>query len=197
MNNRRNPILVRLVQLTVLSLALVSTLGVSACGDEGGGAKLEMRELATPQVTWTITGLSSEIEHDNIEAMARFVEEKTKAGNISIQVMKTDDGNTTIMLGLGGDEMIDGGLEAALREKFPVLANASIKRAEGGSMPGIEIKTVPHIVEMDKDASPEEVEDQIREALAAEGVEGDVWVEVKGEGDKKEVRVEVQAEKHQ
>lgn len=181
------------------AIGLLATTSLGACVDDAPGTRVEIRSLEQDGIHWTISGLDASMEHAQIEAIAKFVETRTKPEGVMVRVMKSDAGDTTLMITLAGSSVNDDGLEAAVREQFPALSGAKFSRSTGaapdiGPMPPVPSLPDLTFVENDKEAPPEELEAEIRDALSAHGVEGDVDVKVEGDGTQREVRVEVRQE---
>jgi hypothetical protein len=182
---------------TAIGLFAATSLG--ACVDEAPGTRVEIRSLERDGIHWTISGLDASIEHEQIEAIAKYVEMRTKPEGVMVRVMKSDAGDSVLMITLAGPSVNDDGLEAAVREQFPTLNGAKFSRSTGaapdiGPMPPVPSLPDLTFVEHDKDAPSEEMEAEIRDALSAHGVEGHVDVKVEGDGTQREVRVEVRQE---
>jgi hypothetical protein len=184
------------------ALALATTfiaVAATACVDESPGTRVEVRSLEEAGIHWTISGLDASIDHAEIEAIAKFVETRTKPDGVMVRMMKSDEGDATLMITLAGEKVQDDGLEAAVREQFPGLSSAKFARTTGAAPNAGPLPVPPSLpdltwIETEKDATQEDVESEIRDALSAHGVEGEVDVKVSGDGERREVRVEVRQE---
>jgi hypothetical protein len=135
------------------------------------------------------------LDHATMDAIAKRIEQQTAAESVNIEVRKSSDDGTTVVINAWGRSAIaDDALSADLRAQFPALKNAiiSINALEGeGPTHGLAD------LEIDQDEDPEVVKRQVTEQLRAKGVQGDVQVHIDDHDDgKREVRVEVKDEEH-
>lgn len=135
------------------------------------------------------------LDHATMDAIGKRIEEQTGAESVGIEVKKSDDDGTTVVINAWGRSAITNeALSADLRAQFPALKNAiiSINALEGdGPTHGLAD------LEIDKEEDPEVVKRQVIEQLRAKGVQGDVEVHIDDHDDgKREVRVEVKDKKH-
>lgn len=139
------------------------------------------------------------LDDGTMHSIAQHIEQQTGAESVSIEVKKSpDDGTTVVMQVWGRAAIADDAITADLRAKFPALKNAmiSINALEGDGPNGGHVGGLGDI-EVDKDEDPEVVKQQVLEQLRAKGVKGDVEVHIDDHDDgKREVRVEVKDEKH-
>ena len=134
------------------------------------------------------------LDHDTMNAIGKRIETQTGAESVSIEVRKSDDDGTTVVVQAWGHTPIaDDALVADLRAQFPALKNAVISvKPLAGDGPAARLGDV----EVDKDEDPEVVKKQVVEQLRAKGVKGDVDVQIDDRDDgKREVRIEVRDEK--
>jgi hypothetical protein len=139
------------------------------------------------------------LDHATMSAIGQRIEQQTGAESVSIEVRKSDDDGTTVVVQAWGRAAIgDDALSADLRAQFPALENAIISiNPLAGEGPADGPTRGLGDLEVDKDEDPEVVKQQVIEQLRAKGVQGDVEVHIDDHDDgKREVRVEVKDEKH-
>ena len=173
--------------LGLLALVFGSLLAVSGCqGDPETQARAaELADL--PGLKVTISGVA--LDQTKAAAIARHIEGKAiDTGAALVRMKKDDQGGSSLEIALHAKTLPDSdSLAADLVAAFPELAGATIDTApaaDGGpEMP---------VVEVSDDLTPEEAKQEITQQLQAEGVEGDIDVQVEdGEGGRRiEVKVE-------
>lgn len=179
----------------ILSLLAALAAGCATDSDDS-------ENTATPREhTGPLTGRAIEfaldvdaLDHDAMNAIGKRIETQTGAESVSIEVRKSDDDGTTVVVQTWGRAAIsDDALVADLRAQFPALKNAVIAvKPLAGDGPAERLGDI----EVDKDEDPEVVRKQVLEQLRAKGVKGDVDVVIEDHDDgKREVRVEVKDEK--
>jgi hypothetical protein len=178
-------------------LSLLTALAAGCATDND-----EPESTAAPREhTGPLTGRAIEfaldvdaLDHDAMNAIAKRIETQTGAESVSIQVKKSDDDGTTVVIETWGRATIgDDALAADLRAQFPALKNALITvKPIAGDGPAERLGDL----DIDKDEDPAVVKQQVLEQLRAKGVKGDVDVVIEDHDDgKREVRVEVKDEK--
>ena len=133
------------------------------------------------------------LDHDRVQALAKRVEAITAAETMQIKVEKSEEGGTVVVAEAWGRTAITGdAITKDLRATFPELADAVITvKAATGEPPSAKL---PALDDFDDDEDPEVVRKKVIERLRADGIEGDVKVDVdENEDGKREVRVEVSA----
>lgn len=138
------------------------------------------------------------LAHDRIEEIAKRIESITAAETMQIKVEKSDEGGTVVVAEAWGRTAIQGDAIAAdLRATFPQLTNAVIAvKAATGEPPSAKLPAIE--VDADDDEDPEVVRQKVLDKVRAQGVDGDVKVEVdETEDGKREIRVEVAKEDKQ
>ena len=131
------------------------------------------------------------IDHDRMDAIAKRLESITAAETMQIEVEKSDDGGTVVVAEAWGRTAITAdAITKDLRATFPELANAVITvKPASGEPPSARL---PVLDLDDEDEDPEVVRKKVIERLRAEGVQGDVQVDVdEAEDGKREFRIEV------
>lgn len=182
--------------------ALISLVLASACATDSEDTAVP-REAAHsgPLVGRTIEfALDVDaLDDGTMHSIAQRIEQQTGAESVSIEVKKSpDDGTTVVVQTWGRAAITNDALAADLRGQFPALKNAmiAINPLEGDG-PGDGPTRGLGEIDVDKDEDPEVVKQQVIEQLRAKGVQGDVEVHVDDHDDgKREVRVEVKDEKH-
>lgn len=143
-----------------------------------GGDDIQARSAeleASPGLRVTIQG-AGELEQATVHAIAQHLESGATDHGAAMVRVKKEDGNAPVVeIELwGGDLPAPGSVAANLKAAFPALAAADITTAQVA--PG-QAPPMP-IVAVDEDLSPAEAEQQIRDQLAADGVDGQVDVKV-------------------
>ncbi len=179
----------------ILSLLAALAAGCATDNDEPEGPATP-REHQGP-----LTGRAIEfaldvdaLDHSAMDAIGKRIETQTGAQSVSIEVRKSEDEGTTVVVQTWGRAAIaDDALVADLRAQFPALKNAVISvKPLAGEGPAERLGDL----EVDKDEDPEVVRKQVLEQLRAKGVQGDVDVQIEDHDDgKREVRVQVKDEK--
>lgn len=170
-----------------LVLALGSLIGVGCQTDEG--PRTRVTEVADmPGLKLSIAG--PDLDQGKVREITSHLEGKAvETGAAMVKIKKDDQGRTTTEIELFAKTLPSGDVVAELQAKFPELAGATITAspAQAGALAPLPI------VEVDRDLSPEEAQAQIVEQLKADGVDGDIKVEV--EDGENERRIEVKVEK--
>jgi hypothetical protein len=178
-------------------LSLLAALAAGCANDHD-----DSEATATPREhTGPLSGRTIEfaldvdaLDEGTMNAIGQRIETQTGAESVSIEVRKSDDDATTVVVQAWGRNPIsDDALAADLRAQFPALKNAVISvKPLSGDGPAARLGDV----EVDKDEDPEVVKKQVTEQLRAKGVKGDVDVQIEDRDDgKREVRIEVRDEK--
>lgn len=173
-----------------LVIAYGALIGLVACQHEED-PQARIAELGSmPGLKVTITGV--DLGHDKVQAIAKHLEGKAvDTGAAMVRMKKDDQGGASLEIELFAKTLPAGDAVAAdLKAAFPELAGASI--ATAAAQPG-GAEQLP-IVEVSKELSPAEAQQEIVEQLQAQGVEGEIKVDVKDEGESR--RIEVKLEKH-
>lgn len=173
--------------LKTLLMPLLCSLLAIACqsGDDPEARAAEL--TASPGLRVEISG--AELSHDTVRAIAQHLEGGAKDDGAAMVRIKKEDGATpTVAIELwGGTVPASGDVPGALKAKFPELAAATITTSTiaAGAPPSLPV------VAVDADLSPAEAEQQIRDQLAADGVDGDVNVKVEDGPEGRRVQVDV------
>ena len=171
-----------------LLLPLLCSLFAIACqpGDDPEARSAEF--TMTPGLRVQISGVD-ELSPDAVRAIAHHLEGEAKDHSAAMVRVKKEDGATeSVEIELRGGTLPATDVVAGmLKSQFPALADATITAstiAVGEPAPG-------PIVAVDDDLSPADAEQQIRDQLAADGVDGEVEVKVEDGPDGRRVQVEV------
>lgn len=178
--------------LIPLALAL-GFVGLVGCQHDDATSPHAAEIAQMPGLRLTIAG--ADLAPDKVQAIAKFVEGKsTDTGAEMVRVKKDDKGGGALEIELFAKTLPQSGaLIEGLQASFPELAGASINVSDAnaddalGHMP---------IVEVSKELSPAEAQAEIAEQLKAQGIEGEIMIDVKDgpEGRRVEVKVEKQHE---
>lgn len=173
-----------------LLLPLLCSLFAIAC-QPGDDIEARTAELAsTPGLRVTIRD-AGELSPETVRAITHHLEGADKDhGAAIVRVEKVDDAAPIVQIELrGGALPPTGEVAGALKGEFPALAGATITAATiaAGEAPSAPLP----VFTADDDLSPADAAQQIREQLAADGVDGEVDVEVEDGPDGRRVRVEV------
>lgn len=183
--------------LTLLAAALPSIV-VPATGCHTESADVDPSSRSAAQERESLEGRRVEFAiepggatPDQLEAAARHVETLADVAAAKVKVRAADDDATVVSVELwGADFPTDEKLTAALRDEFPFLKDAIITVApmEEGDQP-------PVVAGAEDEEDPEVLRQRIIDDLRAKGVEGEIVVNIKddGEGGRE---VEVRVEKH-
>jgi hypothetical protein len=170
-----------------LLMPLLCSLLALACqpGDDPEARNAEL--TASPGLRIEISG--ADLSHETVHAIAQHLEGNAKDnGAAMVRIKKENDAAPTIEIELwGGTIPATGDVAGALKAQFPALAAATITAS---TIAAGEAPSVP-IVAVDDDLSPAEAEQQIRDQLAADGVEGDVKVNIEDGPEGRRVEVNV------
>ncbi len=140
------------------------------------GPEARSAELAdAPGLRVTIQD-AGELPHEQVRAIAQHIEGQVQdVGHAMVRIKKDDGAAPALEIELWGGTLPGAGdLAGSLKAKFPKLAGASITTA--AIAPG-EAPALP-VIAVDDDLSPAEAEQQVRDQLAADGVDGQVEVKV-------------------
>lgn len=174
-----------------LAVMILLALGIAACTvptsyEVGMGQKLS---ISLPDKGATCDDLEPAIRE--ISGYLDALPGVEQAG-VAVRVM---GGETVIDLMIWGQDLAAGDLEADLRARFPLLADAEIATEElAGTVRGSLAQAFGHAafgLEVDADTA-EEAREQILQQLAAQGFGGDAQVEVVDDADgRRTIRVEL------
>ncbi len=176
--------------MPLLCTLLGSTL--FAC-DRGEDPEARVAELASAGGLRVQIKNAGELPPATVHAIAQHLEGPSKSTGAAMVRVKHEDGAAPVLeIELwGGTVPAAGDLASELKATFPALAGADITAST--IAPG---QTPPMpIVAVEADLSPAEAEQQIRDQLAADGVDGEVKVKVEDGPEGR--RVEVAVEKHE
>jgi len=173
---------------------LLCSLLALGCQNASEEAHARAHELeSSPGLRVTISA-AGDLPEATVHALAQHLEQGAQdTGAAMVKIKKENDGPPVIEIELWGGTLPTGDIAAQLKQQFPALAGATITSqslppGEGGpSMP---------VIAVDDDLSPAEAEQQIRDQLAAEGIDGDVKVEIEDGPDGRRVKVGVEKQEH-
>lgn len=193
-------------QISLLSPLLASTImvgsallatGCQADGDDVTPDDARESELATMQGTIIEIAPSQAMEPEQLEAVAKWLEGKSKAHMVKVRMTKDEASELgRLEVEIWGEQGLPHGLDAELRAAFPTLENAEITLANLDGPPSQGEGEVELAVTHDasvKGEDPEALEARIIEEMRAKGVQGDIVVDVV-DGPEGERRVEVKVE---
>jgi hypothetical protein len=178
---------------TLTDLAVPPLLGlllsVGACqvgGDEvtpaDRSAQVEMKQGQRVEVT-----LSSDVDSGDLRAVAEHTEGLGNVAACQVKVKKLSDGPTTLVMEMWGEDLPDEQkLESDLKSTFAFLSDAEI------SVASLDASAAPQHDGEEYAGDPEEVRQQIIDKLRADGVKGDIDVQVNDGEDGREVEVRVE-----
>lgn len=177
--------------MPLLAPLLGSTL-LLAC-DRGEDIEARTAELASAGGVRVKISNAGELPPDTVHAIAQHLEGPAKSTGAAMVRLKKEDGAAPVLeIELwGGTVPPAGDLASELKATFPALASADIQTST--IAPG-EAPSMP-VVAVEADLSPAEAEQQIRDQLAADGVDGQVKVKVQDGPEGR--RVEVAIDKHE
>ncbi|MFZ6181340.1 hypothetical protein [Nannocystis pusilla] len=179
-----------MLRTTIASLALLLGNLASAGCQTDPEVQARMAELAElPGIKVQIDG--ADLDHAQAQAIAKHLEGKAVAtGAAMVRLKKDNPGGTSLEIELYAQSLPAAeGLAAELKATFPALASATITTAPAvggaGELP---------VIEVSKELSPEEAKQEILEQLQADGVDGNVNVQIEdgAEGRRIEVKIDKQ-----
>lgn len=137
--------------------------------------------------------LEGDLDATAIHALAKHLEGLAEIHSVQLAIEQTGDGPTRARLTLGGFDMPNAEeLQAAVAE-FDGLGDASVSVEDAAVSQG-PVDAEGIAIAADKDKTPEEVKAEVIEKLRADGVEGEIHVDVIDEDGER--RVEVRVEQH-
>lgn len=134
--------------------------------------------------------LEGDVEPATIEALAAHLQGLAEVHSVEISIEKTDAGPTIARLTLGGFDMPSTDeLQAAVADFDGLTGDVSISFDDAVAMPQGPVNTeaLPDM----KDKTPEEIRAEVIEQLRADGVEGEIEVDVLDEDGERRVEVRV------
>ena len=179
---------------TLFPATLLCAVMATGCQQGGDGPQARAAELAQASgIKITIQG--AELGPEQVHELTKSIEGKASdVGAAMVRLKKDkDDPNApaSVEIELWGSGLpASAGIADQLKADFPALASAqiSVSDLEPGSGPQ------PIAVEADEDASPEEAKQQIIEQLEAEGVDGQIDVNVEDVEGGRRIEVKVKKE---
>lgn len=175
-------------KIAPLALLFGSLLAMSGCQDEPD-IQARTAELAgMPGIKVTITGV--ELGHDKVQAIIKDIEGRAvDAGAAMVRMKKDDQGGGSIEIALYAKSLpATGSLAAELKAAFPELAGATIAAAPAEAGGG---QALP-IVEVSDALTAEEAKQEILGKMQADGVEGNIDVQVEDGADGRRIEVKVE-----
>ena len=175
-------------------LTLSWALGLGGCQQENAASAHAAELESAPGIKVLITS-AGDLSQEQAHAISQSAEgqaQDVRAATVRLQTSDGDDDTPpSLEIELWGTGLPDSAaLVSQLKGEFPALATAQIEVV--GLVPGSGPE--PLAIEVSDAATPEEAEEQIREALEADGVEGAIEVQVEDFEDGR--RVEVKVERH-
>ncbi|WAS96337.1 hypothetical protein [Nannocystis punicea] len=183
-----------MLRTTIASLALLlgALVGPAGCQNdlEVQARSAELADL--PGITVKIAGV--DLDHAEVQAIAKHLEGKTvETGAEMVRMKKDDQTGSSVEIELYAKSLPSAeAMTGDLKTAFPKLADATITAAPATG--NIDDLPVIEVNEVSKELSPEEAKQQILEQLQADGVDGDVNVQIQdsAEGRRIEVKIEKQ-----
>lgn len=132
--------------------------------------------------------IPSGTDQDAMHEIAKYVESQANVAMAKVKIEKHgDDDPSTMVVELWGQDLHGVDFEGPLRSRFPALAQSRIDTVDlGGDMPG------PGDQQYHSDAEdPEIARQEIIDQMRADGIEGDIQVDVKDGPDGRQVEVKV------
>lgn len=176
-----------LKSIAPLVIAFASLLGFTGCQNDEDAHPRNADIAGLPGLKVTISG--ADLEHDKVQAIAKHLEGKAvDTGAAMVRMKKENDGPASLEIALYARTLPAGDAVAAdLKAAFPELAGATISTGAaepgGGHLP---------LVEVGKELSPAEAQAEIVEQLKAQGVDGEIKVDVKDDGEERRIEVKVE-----
>ena len=137
--------------------------------------------------------LEGDLDPTTLHALAKHLEGLAEVHSVELSIEQNSEGPTRARLTLGGFDMPNAQeLEAAVAD-FDGLGDASVA-IEDAPVPRGPVDAEGIAIAADEDKTPEQVKAEVIEKLRADGVEGDIHVDVIDE--EGERRVEVRVEQH-
>ena len=137
--------------------------------------------------------LEGDLDVSTLHALAEHLEGLAEVHSVELAIQQTGEGPTRARLTLGGFDMPNADeLEAAIAD-FDGLGEASVS-IEDAPLPQGPVDAQGIAIAADADKTPQEVKAEVIEQLRADGVEGDIHVDVIDEDGER--RVEVRVEQH-
>ncbi|MCR9165685.1 MAG: hypothetical protein ACE37F_08115 [Nannocystaceae bacterium] len=180
----------------LLSCVLLAGLTLG-CATSNDTAPTEARSAEAPSDPGQPEGralvLEGEVEPDEVKALAKHLEALAEIHSVEISIEKTNDGPTVARLTLGGFDMPSTDeLQAAVADFDGLTGDVSVSFDDVAAPP----QGPASDIDIDEDATPEEIEAQVIEKLRADGVQGDIEVDVVDEDGERRVEVKVRDEQH-
>lgn len=180
----------------LLSCALLAGL-TFGCATSNDTAPPESRSAEVPSNPGEPEGralvLEGEINPEEVKALAKHLEALAEVHSVEIAIEQTNDGPTVARLTLGGFDMPSTDeLQAAVSDFDGLTGDFSVSFDDTAAVP----EGPGGDLEIDEDATPEEIKAQVIEKLRADGVEGDNEVNVINEDGEQRIEVKVHDEKH-
>ncbi|MFY0540371.1 hypothetical protein [Nannocystis pusilla] len=180
-----------MLRTTIASLALLLGNLASAGCQTDPEVQARVAELADmPGLSVKIDG--ADLDHAQAQAIAKHLEGKAvDTGAAMVRLKKDEPGGSSLEIELYAKSLPAAeGLAAELKATFPALASATITTAPAvggaGDLP---------LIEVGKELSPEEAKQEILEQLQADGVDGNVNVQIEDGAEGR--RIQVKIDKHE
>ncbi|MGH1345363.1 MAG: hypothetical protein ACRBN8_27620 [Nannocystales bacterium] len=138
--------------------------------------------------------LEGDLDASTLHALAKHLEGLAEIQSVELAIEQANDGPTRARLTLAGLDMPSPDeLQVAVAD-FDGLGDASVS-IEDAAVPHGPVDAEGIAIAADKDKTPDEVKAEVIEKLRADGVEGDIHVDVVDEDGER--RVEVRLEQHE
>ncbi|MEM6293862.1 MAG: hypothetical protein AAGA54_21480 [Myxococcota bacterium] len=171
----------------LLSLPLLATM---ACDDSQAAAAPRSADAQVDAAPARKITLEGDLSADTIRGLGAHLEGLADISSVSIEVEQTNDGPTRASITVAGND-----LPSAVELRDAVSGYDGIGSAavaiEGAEAPvghGVDVAAVAG----DQDKSPEAVKAEVLQKLRADGVEGDVHVDVIDDDGERRVEVRVE-----
>ncbi len=179
--------------------ALLAGLALG-CATSNDTAPAENRSAEAPSnpgepQARTVT-LEGDVEPETIKALAEHLQGLAEVHSVEIEIHKTTDGPMQAQLTLGGFDMPTGDELREAVADFDGLGDVSVSVGDAAVPSGP--VDAEGIGDMDHDnKTPEEIKAEVIEKLRADGVEGDIHVDVLDEDGERRVEVRVEQHEHE
>lgn len=183
----------------LISCALLAGLSLG-CATSNDTAPTELRSADAPsdpdapQARAVV--LEGDLDPETVEALAKDLEGLAEVHAVAIAIHKTDEGHIHARLTLGGFDMPSTEeLQAAITDFGGLPSDVAISFDEQAEVPHGPVDANGISIAADETKTPEEIEADVIDKLRADGVEGDIHVDViENDGER---RVEVRVERHE
>ena len=135
---------------------------------------------------------------DTIKALGEHLEALADVHSVQIEIQRTGEGPQMARLTLGGLDMPSTEeLQAAVADFGGLQGDVTVSFDDDVPMPEGPVDAQGVKIAADGDKTPEEIEAEVIEQLRADGVEGEIDVEVIDEDGERRVEVRVEEHSHE